>query len=281
MCTSGISRNIPASHRSLLLDRASDISKWPGERRIKAVVTQGRLRVTYDGQGGYACLRIHPDDDFEERLIAIDRLIEHDRRIARIRASLVRMRLECDHDPLIEQWVDDDMPDMDAPLWSWSVPEEMAAAYRSDTPSGARSWIDRELENLRRHVRYNPISETFGDTRLTLRASAWGQMHDRRGEIELFSVKNDAGILSWNTKSRYLKVRTDLPQTIVSSLEGRTIRDIVEHPFLHPESVIRRARKEKDGLLVELWRQADTLQDAPVRTLDEALSIHAEYRSAE
>ena len=69
MCTSGISRNIPASHRSPLLDRASDISKWPGERRIKAVVTQGRLRVTYDGQGGYACLRIHPDDDFEENSV--------------------------------------------------------------------------------------------------------------------------------------------------------------------------------------------------------------------
>ena len=94
MCASGISRNIPASHRSLLLDRASDISKWPGDRRIKAVVTQGRLRVTYDGQGGYACLRIHPDDDFDQRLIAIDRLIEHDIRIARIKASLMKGRME-------------------------------------------------------------------------------------------------------------------------------------------------------------------------------------------
>lgn len=280
MCASGISRNIPASHRSLLLDRASDISKWPGDRRIKAVVTQGRLRVTYDGQGGYACLRIHPDDDFDQRLIAIDRLIEHDIRIARIKASLMKGRMENRHAPLIEQWTDDDMPDMEMPLWTWSVPEEMATAYRTDSPSGTRPWIDGELDNLRKHMRFNPITETFGDTRLTLRASAWGQMYETNGEIELFSVKNEAGILSWNTNSRYLKVKIDLPQTIVSSLEGRTIRGVVQHPLLHPETVIRRARKDKGDLLIDLWRQADVLEEAPVRTLEEATSIHAEYRSA-
>ena len=278
MCTSGISRNIPASHRSLILDRVSEASKWPGERKINAVVTQGKLRVSYSGQGGYACLRIDPEDDIDRRLVAIDRLIAHEREVTLIRASLLQMRMECDYDPVSKLCTDDDNIERDMPLWTWSVPEEMASAYQADSPAGVRAWIDQEFEGMKKHLSYNPGTKTFDNTAVSLRAEGWGQVEGRCGSIELFSVKNAQGILSWNTKNRYLKLNTIVPEAVVASLEGKSIGNMVDHPLIHPETVIRRAKKDKDCLLIEMWRQASVLMEAPVRTLAEVNAIDAEYR---
>lgn len=276
MCTRGISRNIPAAHRSLIIDRAAEADKWPGAREIRAVVTQGKLRVTYDGQGGYACLRIDPDEDIDRRLVAIDRLIEHDRDVERIRASLLQMRMECDWDPDTLEWLDDDA-DIDMPIWTWSVPESMAIAYREENPPGLRQWLDTQFENMRTHLSYNPGSEVFAGNLVSMRAEGWGQHDGRRGKVELFSVKNDRSMVSWNTKDFRLKINMQLPDAVVTSLEGRSIGSCIEHPLIHPETVVRRAKKEKGSIIIEMWRQGAVIQPAPVQSLEEVMAIEEQY----
>ena len=278
MCIKGISRNIPARYRSLILDRASEIAKWPNSGQIRAQVIKDKIRITYDGNGrGYACLRIDPEDDFEKRLIAIDRLISHDNTLSLINASLQKMQIEVDYDPVNKLWLDDDLEDHEVPLWAWDVPEEMAIAYKTDTPAGIKDWIDREMSQVRNHLKHNPGSHSFGKTSASLRANGWGLAERRCGHVELFSARNEQGLLSWNTGKHYLKINTTLPDALLSSLEGRPVGEVVTHPLLHPETVIKYAKSEKGTVTLEMWRQGATLCDPPVKTLQEAIEIQREY----
>jgi len=275
MTTAGISRNIPASQRHLILERAADIAGWPGSRSIRSVIVKGRLRITYEGQGGYACLRMHPDDDLERRLVAIDRLIAHDKEISAISASMRQSFLECDFDPESGCFLDEDA---ELPIWAWIVPEEMAIAYRNDIPEGIRGRIDRELAISAQGDDVDLTTTTPGGTTYVIKSSG-SSYHTTMRAISLFSVRTGSSFVSWNASRHYMKVAGQLPEAVISGMEGRRIADYVTHPLVHPETVIRKARRDKggNGTVLDLWRQGAVLAAAPIRELDDIERINREY----
>jgi len=259
MSSTGISRNIPAAQRHHLLDRWADISQWPGNREIRAQVIKDHIRVTYEGQGGYICLRIRPDDNFEKRLAAIDRLIEHDIQIARIMASQIAERIECDYDEDADFEVGNDMP---PPLWSWTVPEIMAIAYHEKKPEGLKAWIDKALR-----MPGSSETERVSSTDFSIRTVEIGGRYESR--VELFSASNQDAHLTSGTK-HYLRIRgKQLPATVLASMVGRPSGEFITHPFLHPEVVIHSARQEKGDTILNLWKNRSVLADPPLMSLQE------------
>jgi hypothetical protein len=275
MSTFGISRNIPASQRHLILERAADISKWPGSRSIRSVVTQGRLRITYEGQGGYACLRIHPDDDLEQRLVAIDRLMAHDKEISAIQASIRGLHLECDFDPESGHWLDEDV---DMPLWAWVVPEAMSIAYRNGTPEGVKGLIDRELLHSMSGGELDIPATRLGRSICIIRGGdSYGRMTMRR--VNLFSIRTGNVFLSENSSKNYMKITDTIPDAVISGMEGRRVGDYVTHPLVHPDTVIKRAVRDAktNGAVVDMWRQGAVLAPSPIRDLEDILAMNSEY----
>lgn len=259
MSSTGISRNIPAAQRHHLLDRWADISKWPGMREIRAQVIKDHIRATYEGQGGYICLRIRPDEDFEKRLVAIDRLIEHDIQISRIMASQIAERLECDYDEDANFEVENDMP---PPTWSWTAPEIMAKAYHENSPAGLKAWIDNALK-----IPGSSETQKISETEFSIRSVEIGGRYESR--VEHFSASDKNSHLTFGTK-HYLRIRgKHLPAAVLSSMPGRPSGEYVTHPFLHPETVIHSVKQEKGDTVLNLWKNRSVIADPPLMGLKE------------
>lgn len=265
MSGTGISRNIPAARRHLLLDRMSDLSKWPGYREIRAQTIKGSTRVTYEGQGGYICLRLGPEEDFEQRLIAIDRLIEHDIQFARIHASRIAERIACDYDSGTDTEVENDMP---PPLWSWIVPETLQRAFCGQAVSALKEWIEHALA-----LPGTGESGRIGNADYAIRTGDPGSF--RKTIVELFSASNAKAHLSWGTSRNYLKLRSGiLPQSVLAALPGKPISHAIAHPFVHPETVVQSVNIDKGDIVINLWRNRSILAAPPLCGMEEVCEAY-------
>ena len=267
MAICGISRAIPASRRHLLLDICSDINAWPGYRELRAQNLQGGTRITYTGQAGNLSLMIGSDEDFAQRLIAVHRLIEHDKNVSRIIASKRADLYACDYDPDTSHWVDNDMP---PPLWAWEVPEALALAYTQNLPKGFTRFFNRTAD-----IQCDE-SGNFEKARVAIKAVS----HIEDTWINFFSFEDALSHLSYNRSDFYLKIKNQqLPCASLPILIGKPFGRFFEHSLVHPETIIRNVKQGSSGLMINLWKTRAVLQGAPLQSLDDVNAAWEAERS--
>lgn len=257
MSNRGISRNIPAEKRHLILDRNADIQKWPGHREIRATKITDHIRLTYDGQGGYTCFRIKNNEDFEARLAGIDRLLEADKSISRIRASLKAERLAADHDC-----------DTPKPFWAWTAPDIAAQAYKN-SDSKISSWIKHASLKEKEEQK---LTKTFDDVQLAIRS-----LSNLDQEIGYFSCRKENSYLSCGTKFYFQIENQDIPESALKNAIGMPVKDYISHPFLHPETVINSVKKQNSKIIFNFWKIMGVFEVPPIIDIDDVRKIDEEY----
>lgn len=266
MAGGDISRNIPASRRHLLLDLRARLAPWPGEGLIRARNSKDGTQASYEGVAGRLSITIARDEDFEQKLVALERMVDHHIDRARMVASLHVHKTNPDTG---KEWIDGST---DTPDWAWVVPDCLRLAVEGDRPGAVRNRIQDQLARAVTAWTGRDHTEKWSDTRM--RINPHPSVGGRPGFITLFSLTQPKSTISWNTGRYYLRLPPgSLPNVAPTVMIGTMAGRWMDHPLIDPRTIITWMKRENGDDYVILAKQCGVLAPAPLQELDEVLEV--------
>lgn len=263
-----ISRSIPATYRSQILEMVADIEKWPGYRKIVARLEESKIiGISYLGQGGHISLKLEMNDDFSNKLRAIEKKITEDKNFMRVQASLI---LDKERGNLGADGIFRGDHNFIAPTWVWNVPTSLRCAYEKKYNAKINTYFDED-ESFGGDLR---VKEEM-TIQIQPNSKALGKPKERL--IEKFIIREERFHLSCCSTTNYLFVKNiDLPESVIAELTrspSRPIGEVVSHALIDPENLIQQIKIEKGGVTFMLWRYRAPLSDPPVQKLDDVIKL--------